>query len=288
MLTRTHTEEPNMALIPRTKGIGHLTGRENTLVPADVVPNCSQLHRIEPIQTRLSEPSVPPPHSDNDYEWLIEVLDRLIDFVHRCENRGSLQLTKATKPWVSALLSELFYIVGENARDPLASLDTFACLLIEDYEEKHLRHTFRDERAPIAQVPKLDINEWAAHAFFSIGSILWEGGRTEKALAAYDEAIRMPAVFGHSTSVAQHNLANVHNNRGNIRNSLQQYERALADYDEAIRLNPQFAEAFSNRGITKARLSKQASALADLDEAIRLKPDLRQSLQTYVESWAMT
>ena len=61
-------------------------------------------------------------HSDSDYEWLIEVLDGLTDFVRQSEHRGNLTLTKEVKPWVSALLSELFYIVGENARDPLASL----------------------------------------------------------------------------------------------------------------------------------------------------------------------
>ena len=284
MLTGTHTGNPEVAFIPRPDGFSHATTSKE-LSLADVVPHSSQLHRTEPIQTRSSELSVPPPHSDSDYEWLIEVLDGLTDFVRQCEHRGNLTLTKEVKPWASALLSELFYIVGENARDPLASLDTFACLLIEDYEEKHLRNTFRDESEPIAQVPKLDINEWAAHAFFSIGCILWEGGRTEKALAAYDEAIRIPALFGHSTSVAQRNLAHVYNNRGNIRNNLRQHEAALADYDEAIRLNPRFAEAYRNRGVTHAYLSKQASALADLDEATRLKPELGRSLQTYIEAW---
>jgi tetratricopeptide (TPR) repeat protein len=61
-------------------------------------------------------------------------------------------------------------------------------------------------------------------------------------------------------------------NRGIAR---QEYDRegALKDYSEAIRLEPDFAEAFFNRGSVRRDLVDVEGALKDYNEAIRLKPD---------------
>ena len=50
-------------------------------------------------------------------------------------------------------------------------------------------------------------------------------------------------------------------------------EDALAAYAEAIRLKPEYAEAYNNRGAVKDELGRHDDALADYAEAIRLKPD---------------
>ncbi len=44
-------------------------------------------------------------------------------------------------------------------------------------------------------------------------------------------------------------------------------------YDEAIRLKPDYADAYYNRGVVKERLGQYEAALADLNQAIRLEPD---------------
>ena len=64
-----------------------------------------------------------------------------------------------------------------------------------------------------------------------------EGGKAEKALSAYDTAIRL-----------QPDYAAVYNNRGNIKNELGSRDAALDDYDTAIRLNPHFPEAYLQPG----------------------------------------
>lgn len=46
--------------------------------------------------------------------------------------------------------------------------------------------------------------------------------------------------------------------------------------DEALRLNPNFAEAYRNRGVTKAKLGKHEEAIAELEQAMRLKPEFKQ------------
>ena len=63
-------------------------------------------------------------------------------------------------------------------------------------------------------------------------------------------------------------------NRGNAKQKLEQYDAAVADYDKAIRLKPDLAEAYINRSAAKQKLGQNEDAIADCNEAIRLKPDL--------------
>ena len=67
--------------------------------------------------------------------------------------------------------------------------------------------------------------------------------------------------------------AEAYNNRGILKAKLGRHDDALADYDEAIRLKADHARPYYNRGILKAKLGRYEDALADYAEAIRLKPD---------------
>ena len=68
--------------------------------------------------------------------------------------------------------------------------------------------------------------------------------------------------------------AEAFNNRGIARRAKGDAEGALKDYSEAIRLKPDFAGAFNNRGLRATRKGDVEGALQDYSEAIRLKPDL--------------
>ncbi|WP_341526706.1 tetratricopeptide repeat protein [Nostoc sp. UHCC 0302] len=48
------------------------------------------------------------------------------------------------------------------------------------------------------------------------------------------------------------------------------YPGAIADFNQAIKLNPQYAQAYLGRGITQARQKNYQEALADYNQAIRL------------------
>ena len=250
---------------------------ENNILLTDIVPRMPQLLDCsKPLQTRISESSVPPPYPETAYQWLMEVLDGLIDFGQRHGHYGVINLNDGEYQWLDDVLEELICSIGETESHPLAPLMRFIIRIIANYEDKYvpkLTELFPElaEEAPIETTNKnsnpppyaseLSDSELAAHGFFSIGCLLSEGGQSEKALAAYDTAIRL-----------QSDYAEVYNNRGNIKNGLGSHDAALDDYDEAIRLNPNFAEAYSNRGSMKFRLGKHAAALADLNEAIRLQP----------------
>jgi tetratricopeptide (TPR) repeat protein len=50
-------------------------------------------------------------------------------------------------------------------------------------------------------------------------------------------------------------------------------EGAIAEYKEAVRISPDFAQAYNNLGSDKAKLKDYKGAIVDLNEAIRLTPE---------------
>jgi len=72
--------------------------------------------------------------------------------------------------------------------------------------------------------------------------------------------------------------ADAFNNRGIARFAKGDVEGALQDYNEAIRLKPRHADAFYNRGIARSAKGDLEGALQDYNEAIRLKPDHADAL----------
>ena len=49
-------------------------------------------------------------------------------------------------------------------------------------------------------------------------------------------------------------------------------DAAVADYDEAIRLDPQYPEAYFNRAVVRSDQGDAAGAIADLEIGARLAP----------------
>ena len=255
---------------------------KNNLLLTDIVPSMPQLlDNAKPLQTRTSQPTVPPPYPETAYQWLVKVLDGLIDFGQQHGHYGVIKLTEDEYQWLDDVLEKLIYSVGENENHPLDPLMTFIIRIIANYEDAYvpkLTERFPElaEEAPISKTSEnnnpppyaseLSDGELAAHAFFAIGCLLWEGSKAEKALSAYDTAIRL-----------QPDYAEVYNNRGNVKNRLGCSDDALTDYDTAIRLNPHFPEAYYNRGVQKVLCEEFDAAIVDFTEAIRLNSDCAEA-----------
>ena len=71
----------------------------------------------------------------------------------------------------------------------------------------------------------------------------------------------------------QPEYAEAYYNRGVLRSAQGDKEGALSDYSEAIRLQPEYAKAYNNRGNVRGDLGDRMGALSDYSEAIRLQPE---------------
>ncbi|HEY9799622.1 MAG TPA: tetratricopeptide repeat protein [Leptolyngbyaceae cyanobacterium] len=67
------------------------------------------------------------------------------------------------------------------------------------------------------------------------------------------------------------------NNRGSALANLEQYEQALASFDKAIEIQPNSYQAWNNRGSALANLEQYEQALASYDKALQIQPDFYQA-----------
>ena len=68
-------------------------------------------------------------------------------------------------------------------------------------------------------------------------------------------------------------LATIEYNKGIDFFKREDWDVAIACYSEAIRLKPDYADAYYNRGIAYSKKGESDAAIKDFSEAIRLKPD---------------
>ncbi|NJN74682.1 MAG: tetratricopeptide repeat protein, partial [Limnothrix sp. RL_2_0] len=54
-------------------------------------------------------------------------------------------------------------------------------------------------------------------------------------------------------------------------------EEAIASYDQAIKIQPDYYQAWLNRGINLDNLSKYEEAIASFDQALEIKPDYQSA-----------
>jgi Flp pilus assembly protein TadD len=89
-----------------------------------------------------------------------------------------------------------------------------------------------------------DANQKAYLDAIREGNAAYSAGSFEKAIANFNEAIRLHP----DDASAFNSRGNAYAHKGNL-------YRAIADYNEAIRLKPNYARAFCNRGIARQKLN---------------------------------
>jgi tetratricopeptide (TPR) repeat protein len=101
----------------------------------------------------------------------------------------------------------------------------------------------------------------AAIDAFHVGRYHLAEGNREKALDAFNDALRMNPQF------VQAYIA-----RGKLLAEMGRYESALADLNFALRLQPSHAEGFAYRGFALLSIGKPQEAMSEFDMALRLDP----------------
>ena len=79
----------------------------------------------------------------------------------------------------------------------------------------------------------------------------------------------IPAFFGDNSA----EQAKLKFDEGNALEIAGDRDAAISCYSEAIKLNPQFAEAYIKRGLAYAELGMYENAIQDCTEAIKLNPN---------------
>jgi tetratricopeptide (TPR) repeat protein len=108
---------------------------------------------------------------------------------------------------------------------------------------------------------RLAVNGNDVHALTARGLTLATRREQDKALADFNEAIRLDA----KATLAYYHRANLAYGRG-------QYDKALDDYNAVIRLDPEFDWAYHVRGWIYYRKQDYDKARADYETAIKLVP----------------
>jgi tetratricopeptide (TPR) repeat protein len=102
----------------------------------------------------------------------------------------------------------------------------------------------------------------------------WSQCRGEE-LVKRDERIRACTALIDAGAARPEKLAVAHLHRAVMRHEKGDFDAAMRDYDQAIRLKPDYADAFNSRGVLYADKGDPERAVQDYDEAIRLKPEKR-------------
>jgi lipoprotein NlpI len=111
-----------------------------------------------------------------------------------------------------------------------------------------------------------------AAAYFNRGNAYSAKGENERAIADYDEAIKLDP-----------KNASAYNNRGSAKNDKGENEAALADFNAAIKQNARYASAYFNRASAYAAQG-DVRALKDYDTAIRYN---RRNTNAYIARGAL-
>ncbi len=179
------------------------------------------------------------PYPESAAQWLINLLDIFAGIVNRNKDLSSVVITETEYKQLSGVLDDLIYSVGEDETHPLSATMTLVSLLIKMYEDQHfpkLDSLFPElaESATVGNTWEISdssttlsgqIDTDFVIVLFSIGCLLWQGGKSEKAISAYDLAISIKSDY-----------ASIHTSRGEAKSSLTDLRGAKTDLQNALKL----------------------------------------------------
>ena len=95
----------------------------------------------------------------------------------------------------------------------------------------------------------------------------------DESLSDYNQAIKLDA-----------DMVWAYMGRGAVWVQMDEPDRAISDFDRAIQLDPKLAIAYGDRGIALLYRGREAEAKTDFDRCLALDPDLKNELQTLIQT----
>lgn len=184
-------------------------------------------------------------YPESQLQWLVSLLNLLVGIVNRNEDLSSVVITETEYQQLLAVLDDLIYGVGEDENHPLSAAMTLVGMRIKVYEDQHfpkLTDLFPElakeipdkttnESRSITSTISGQIDTDFVIVFLSIGCLLWKGSKPEKAISAYDLAVRIDP-----------NYASVYASRGEAKSDLNDMIGAKADFQNALKLTEKRGE----------------------------------------------
>ena len=179
------------------------------------------------------------PYPESAAQWLISLLNLLDGIADQNKDLNRVVVTETEYQRLSAVLDDLVYGVGEDETHPLSAAMTLVGMLIKVYEDENcpkLAGLFpeltkessdkttdkgRNTTATILGQIETDF----VIVFFSIGCLLWKGGKSKEAISAYDLAIRINPDY-----------ASIYAGRGEAKSDLNDLIGAKVDLQKALKL----------------------------------------------------
>ena len=103
--------------------------------------------------------------------------------------------------------------------------------------------------------------EVTAKVWYDKGYTLYNMGKYEEAIQAYDKAIEIDPRY-----------ADAWNNKGAVLENMGKYDEAIQACDKAIEINPQFADAWNNKGFALENMGRYDEAMQAYDKVIEIDP----------------
>jgi tetratricopeptide (TPR) repeat protein len=101
---------------------------------------------------------------------------------------------------------------------------------------------------------------WLAH--LNLGNLLLQGGRTDEAIAHYNEALRYNPGY-----------ADTHFNLGKALLQAGRFDESIPQWEAVLRLTPGDSEAHDNYGVALGRVGRMVESVEQIETAVRLNPE---------------
>lgn len=271
--------EPSRNQLPRDPQTGEIAWRNRVLVSAGLARIVDRMVRY---------------HFRERYQFVGEVLKELKNLRTTAIANTVNLLTPVQKAPISKMTAEISALPRSRRGRSITSLQIGAMAVVAAILMFKSLSSTQNASQQNSEALVTSTNVTQATNFLNQGNQLQDSGQHEKALAAYDKALKvkpdsLEASWSRCYALNQlqryqaaiaacdnalkikPNYYNAWWSKGYALDELQRYEAALTAYDRALKIKPDFSEAWSNRGATLNHLQRYQEALTAYDRTLKIK-----------------